>query len=326
MYSIGLDVSKSTINVYIPKGELDLVIDNNTKSIKQLYSKIKKLYKKEIDNLVFIFEPTANYSFILKKFCSEKDIKCFIVNPKQSSNFLKALGERNKTDLNDARMLSKILSIASSEDIKVPIIDKTVEELNELLSYYKLLIKQKLKCKNHLESVSAKSSSSLVIKELKKQIKEFEKQEKYILLELQKVVKNDERLYESYNNIKTIKGVGDISALVLLHHFIKYPNANQREIVSLAGLDPIIKQSGTTLKGKTRISKAGSKLCRGTLFMAAMVAAQCNDEIKIFYNRLKENGKATRVVQTAVMRKIIIIAHSLYKNKEDYDPLKHKNI
>jgi len=74
MYSIGLDVSKSTINVYIPKTNLDLVINNDLKSIKSLYAKLKKLYKKEIDKLVFIFEPTGNYSYALKVFCSEKNI------------------------------------------------------------------------------------------------------------------------------------------------------------------------------------------------------------------------------------------------------------
>lgn len=325
MYSIGLDISKSTINVYIPKNDLDLVIDNSLKSIKSLYSKLKKLYQKDIDKLAFIFEPTANYSTTLKYFCSENRIKCFIVNPKQSSNFSKALGERNKTDLTDARVLSKMESIALKEDIKVPIINVLVEELNELVSYYRLLTKQKLQNKNHLEALLAKFESSIVIKELKKEILNLEKKEKMIIKKIIDLIKKDEKLYQDFNNIKTIKGIGDLSAIVLLHHFIKYPNANQREIISLAGLDPICKESGTSLKKKTKISKAGSKICRSTLFMASLVSIQFNEEIKLFYTRLKNNGKHTTVAQIAVMRKLIIIAHSLYKNNQTYNPLKYKS-
>ena len=70
---------------------------------------------------------------------------------------------------------------------------------------------------------------------------------------------------------------------------------------------------------RSRISKAGSRLYRGALFMSAMVAIRFNDEIKVFYNRLKDNGKHTTVAQVAVIKKLIIIAHSLYKNDCAYD-------
>ena len=62
-----------------------------------------------------------------------------------------------------------------------------------------------------------------------------------------------------------------------MHLFISYPNANENQIDSLTGLDPIIKESGTSLKTKARISKAGIKLYRGSLFMATMVAIKFNE-------------------------------------------------
>ena len=65
MYSIGIDVSKSSLNIHIPKNNLDLEIDNNIKSLKALYSKLKKIYKKEIDKLTFVYEPTGSYSALL---------------------------------------------------------------------------------------------------------------------------------------------------------------------------------------------------------------------------------------------------------------------
>ena len=121
MYSIGLDVSKSTINCYVSNGEIDLVIDNNEISLNQFYLKLKKIYKKDIDKIVFIFEPTGSYSSLLKRFCTKKSIKAFIVNPKQSYNFAKAIAQRNKSDKIDSQVLSKMISIATNSDIKVPV-------------------------------------------------------------------------------------------------------------------------------------------------------------------------------------------------------------
>jgi transposase len=87
-YCIGIDVSKATINVHISKNSQDLVLENSIKGFKSLYSKLKKIYKKEIENIIFIFEPTGSYSEALRKYCSEKQIKCFIINPKQFSNYV----------------------------------------------------------------------------------------------------------------------------------------------------------------------------------------------------------------------------------------------
>lgn len=58
--------------------------------------------------------------------------------------------------------------------------------------------------------------------------------------------------------------------------------------------------------------------------MSAMSATRFNDEIKDFFTRLKSAGKHTTVAQVAVMRKLIVIAHSLYKNDETYSVKKYK--
>lgn len=323
MYSIGLDVSKSTINVYVPINDLDMQISNDVKAIKSLYSKLKKLYKKDIDKLIFVFEPTGHYSNGLNKFCAEHEIKCFIINPKKSHNFAKAIGNRNKTDVIDAKMLSNSIVVAKQKEIKVPIVNPCVEEIKELITFYKLLIKQKVQCKNHLEAITVKDGSKYVSKTLTSKIKMLVKQEKETLTAIRKIIMKDKKLYNAFINIQTIKGVGEISSIILLHHFIRYPDSNQRQIVSLAGLDPTSKFSGTSVHGKSRISKSGSKLCRGILFMGCLVAIKHNEELKVFYNRLKENGKHSTVAQVAVMRKIIILAYAIYKNNEVYEPEKY---
>ncbi len=192
-----------------------------------------------------------------------------------------------------------------------------------MMGYYKIKLKQRIQLSNHLEALSAKSKQSFLVKRLQKEIKELKKIEVAISDEIYQIIAKNETLLKKYEAIISINGIGKIAAIVLIHLFIRYPNANQRQITSLVGLDPIIRESGTSIKGKSRISKAGGRLYRGTLFMAAMVATRHNQNLKLFYNRLKENGKHTTVAQIAVMRKLVIIAHSLFKSAELYDENKH---
>ena len=136
--SIGLDVSKETISVFIPINKLDYETDNTSDGLKKLNSKLKKLYKKDYNNLVFVYEPTGSYSDGLKKFCALKSIKTFAVNPKRSHNFAKASGNRSKTDINDARLLSSAIVLAKDDEIVIPTINPVVVSPIYLLLVYHL--------------------------------------------------------------------------------------------------------------------------------------------------------------------------------------------
>jgi transposase len=316
---IGIDVSKASINVHIPKNNQDLKLDNTLKSFKALYSKLKKIYKKEIGEVVFIFEPTGSYSEALRKYCFTQKIKCFIVNPKQFSNYAKALGVEVKNDMQDARVLSKAIALAKEGQIRIPHYDEDVELIKELMSYYKLIVKQTSQQKNHLEALISKEGSSYAIKALKKSINESKIKSEKIIDEIQNIINKNPQYKKSYENLTSIIGVGQKGAIALLHLFLKYPEANQRQITSLAGLNPVYRQSGTSIQSKYTISKTGSKLYRGMLFMGVFSAIRFDENFKSFYDRLIANGKHTTQAQIAVMRKIIITAHSLYKNDKRYD-------
>ena len=158
-----------------------------------------------------------------------------------------------------------------------------------------------------------------MINDLKKSLKQSKKKEQDILNKIKEIINSNKKLQKGFNNIKSITGIGDIGAIVLLHLFIKYPNANQRQIISLSGLDPIEKKSGTSVHKKSKISKAGSRVYRGSLFLGVLTAIRYDDNFRVFFERLKSNGKHTTLAQIAVMRKMIIIAHSLYKNDKQYD-------
>lgn len=315
---IGIDVSKATLNVHISKNSQDLQIGNTLGDVKKLYSKLKKLYKKEIEELIFIFEPTGSYSEMLRKFCADKSIKCFIINPKQFSNYSKALGVEVKNDEIDAKVLAQAIVLAKPHQIKVPAYDKDVEQIKELMSFYKFTTKQTSQLKNHLESLVSKEGDKFSIKELNKSIVASKDREKRILSQVHTMIQDNPNYKKVYENITSITGVGQIGGIALLHLFIKYPEANQRQITSLAGLNPIYKQSGSSLQSLSKISKSGSVFYRGALFMGVMTAIRYDENFKVFYDRLKANGKHTTQAQIAVMRKMILVAHSLYKKNHKY--------
>jgi transposase len=311
-------VSKSTLNVHISKNNQDIQIDNTLTDVKKLYSKLKKLYKKEIEELIFIFEPTGSYSELLRKFCADKQIKCFIVNPKQFSNYAKALGVEVKNDEVDARVLAQAITLAKPHQIKTPVYDADVEQIKELMSFYKFTTKQTAQLKGHLESLVAKDGDKFSIKELNKSTAASKEREKRILGQVHEMIQGNPTYKKAYDNITSIVGVGQIGGIALLHLFIKYPEANQRQITSLAGLNPVYKQSGSSLQTLSKISKSGSVFYRGALFMGVMTAIRYDENFKAFFTRLKANGKHTTQAQIAVMRKMILVAHSLYKNDQQY--------
>ncbi len=146
--------------------------------------------------------------------------------------------------------------------------------------------------------------------------------EKRLIDSLLELIRQTPSLQRKLDSITLFKGLGPAAGLVLLHLFLSYPDANRKQITALCGLDVVVAESGTSLRRRGRISKKGSKLYRGTLFMATMISIQHNPKKRAFYEWLKEKGKHSTAAQIAVMRKMVIIAHSLFKNESVYDPEK----
>ena len=326
MYNyIGIDISKSSLQIYIKHNDTDIELENSSKGLKQLYSKLKKTYK-DISSIVFIFEPTGSYSSLIQKFCYEKSIKCFIVKPSQSSAFAKTIKNRSKTDLIDSRMLYRMHKIAAENDIKIPSYDKELDSIKSYMTYYKSIVKERVSKNNQLEASLAKDDDMFVVKRLRAKIKALKKEEKEILDILLNLIKSNPIYAERFDAIVSFKGIGNVTGIVLFELFMKYKDASSKEIIALCGLDPIQISSGSSVKRKSCISKQGSRLVRSTLFMGVLIAINHNPHMRDFYDRLKHNGKHSTVAQIAVMRKMIVIAFSLFKNIQKYDINRYKSM
>ena len=317
---IGIDVAKSTLQVFIPKSESDIEIENSPEGLKKLYSKLKKRYRKSIEDIVFVYESTGSYSAILEHYCQSQSIKCFKVGAYQSASFSKVFKNRSKTDKLDARMLSQMHILAKEEDIKVPSRDVKAHQIRSLIKYYQSLIKEERRKANYLEAATYNLEDGYVLKKVKRKITQLQKEQVEVIGKIMEIIQGNPEYLEAYNNIISIKGIGEKSAIILLYLFLRYPNASRQQLTALCGLDPIQRSSGTSVQHKERISKQGLSLIRDILFMPTMIAVRYNDEMKMIYERLVDHGKPKMVAQMAVMRKIILLAHSLYKNKQQYDP------
>jgi len=320
---IGIDIAKSTLQIYIPLNNMDLELENSPDGLKKLYSKLKKYYKKNIDEIVFVYESTGSYSTILESYCEKQKIKCFKVGAYQSSSFAKTIKNRNKTDKVDARMLSRMQILAQPNDIKVPYRDAKAHQIRSLMKYYQSLIKEENRLSNYLEAATYNLEDDYVLNKVQKKVTNLKKEQDTIISKILKIIKDNKDYKQAYDNITSIKGVGEKSGIILLYLFLRYPNASRQHITALSGLDPIKKESGTSVNKKSRISKQGLSLVRSILFMPVMTAVVFNDEMKYFYDKLLSRGKCKSLAQIAVMRKIILLAHSLYKNNEKYNPEKY---
>ena len=316
---IGIDVAKVTLQIYIPKNNLDIEIKNTGSGLKSLYSKLKKQYKKEINNVVFIYESTGAYSTILEHFAEKNKIKCFKVGAYQSASFAKVIKNRSKTDLVDARMLSQMYILAKEKDIKIPVRDENAHQIRSYIKYYQSLVKDEIRAKNYLEASTFNLEDRFVLKRVEKRIKSLQAEQVDIISKTMEIINANEKYKKAYENITSIKGIGEKSGIILLYLFLRYPNASRQHITALCGLDPIQRSSGTSVQHKERISKQGLSLIRAILFMPTLVTIQHNKEMKFIYDRLVNRGKPKSLAQIAVMRKIILLAHSLYKNDEQYD-------
>jgi len=322
---IGIDVSKSSLQCYFSEQDEELSLENSPNGLRLLGRRCKAYRKRGIEPII-IFEPTGSYSHALRRYCAKEKIACFIVNPRQSANFLKALGERNKSDRVDAKMLSKMHVLAKEGEIAVPVIHESYEKFKEYMSYYKLVQKERVRLNNHLEAARAKGSDRFLIRRLRNRVEALKKEEKLVLEKMLQLIYRDETLHRKFTAITSLKGIGPVAGVFLLHLFLSYPDSNRKQITALCGLDVVTAQSGTSVRKKGRISKKGSRFYRGALFMAVLVAIRHNPQIESFYKRLKERGKHTTVAQIAVMRKMVLITHALYKNETLYDPQRYHPI
>jgi len=203
------------------------------------------------------------------------------VNPKKSANFAKVVGNRSKTDVIYAQMLYSFRLLLKEREFSIPKTDEIAEQLGAYLGSYEMIQKTRTMLSNHLQSLEYKSGVTRKLKDsLEKELKHLGTMEDQLENEMEAVAEDHEETREALHNLLSMNGIGVISAMGLLYLFRKYPGANRNEITALAGLDPVRRQSGSSLNGGRKISRAGDPMLRKVLYLACMNSIQHNECIQ----------------------------------------------
>ena len=308
---IGIDISKATLDVY--DGKKSYKFENNENGFKHIVALVE-----DIKNAILIFEPTGIYSYALTGYCSKRKIQVVMVGPKESRDFARSLKVRSKTDKIDAKVLYKYQSHVEPKMVKVPNVNHQAIKIQEMLNAYESLQSSKQRFKNQIESTSKLNKD--LVRTLNRLIDNLDTEAQKLFNKIELLLLKDTEIKESYDAISNIPSIGQKSALYLCAFFLKYPLANAKEMTALLGLDPMLKDSGT-FRGKQRISKHGGQQIRNLLYLPTLCAIQHNSRIKKFYEGLTARAKTKKLAVIAAMRKLILMAFSIFKSKEEYQPL-----
>ena len=279
------------------------------------------LQSKNITSAHACLEATGNYGLRLAEWLSERDFVVSIVNPVIIKGFAQSQLTRNKTDGVDAKLIARFTQVLNPVTW-IP----TKAEVRELRDWVdrcenlKAILAQE---KNRLEmqnNEGVRQHIEMHITWLEKELHELNQ------AILQKIDK-DPDLKGTNTLLQSIPGIGEKTSATFLAYidFERFKSA--KEISAFIGVNPRQCTSGTSIRGRTRLSKTGNAHLRKSLYMPSLTAIRFNSTIKNFATQLAKNGKTKMVIIGAVMRKMVHIMYGVLKNGQAFDPAYaiHKN-
>lgn len=303
---VGIDVSKKQLDVAThPSGE-SWSVANDEAGVGGL---IERLSKEPVESLVV--EATGGYESLVVTHAAACGLPLSVVNPRQVRAFARATGRLAKTDRIDAQVLA-----AFAEAIRPavrPLKDEATQELEALVTRRRQLVAMLSTEKNRLHGVS-----KALRRDLKAHIQWLERRIRDTDNRLKLRVKDSEVWRVNDDLLRSVPGVGRVSAFTLMANLPELGSLSRRQIAALVGVAPFNRDSGT-LRGR-RTVWGGRSQVRAVLYMAAVSAMRCNPVIGAFYRRLINAGKPTKVALTACMRKLLTILNAIVRTQTPWQP------
>jgi transposase len=270
-----------------------------------------------------VLESTGVYSIDLAIMLHKyPGIEVMMVNPQASRNFSKALSNRCKNDRIDAEMLREFARRMEFVPFVPP--SPHIYALRALSRKIKTIQEHSTKEKNRLKAYEfTKTSPREIIRITRKIIRNNVKANEVLTDAAMKIIRDDPMLHRKYELLVSIKGIAQTSAVQILGELAVYAfYLSAKQMVALAGLDPVEYQSGSSVNKRKSISKKGSRYLRHALYMPALVAIRHDPDIRAFYSRLIAKGKKPKVAVIAVMRKLLHAMAGMFIRDEIFDGAK----
>jgi transposase len=324
--SVGIDISKATFTACVCKrdqtGEEDLSEVVQFKNLTTGFNQFVKWSRKITDpsvEVIFVMEATGVYYENLAHHLHKLKQPVSVLLPNKVKHFGKSLNVKTKTDQVDARIIARLGAERRLSPWYPP--PEVFKQLRDLTRGYTELMKERTVFKNRLDAMSSGYKPlAVIMKSHKAIIKKLEEQLDKIKGEIERLIYSEEWLASKVDKVLTIKGVGLMTVATILAETQGFELVqNIRQLCSYAGYDVVQRESGTSVMGKTRISKKGNSWIRGALHFPALVASRHNPVLKKTYLRINKSKASKMVGVTAIQRKILILIYTLWKKDEIFD-------
>lgn len=321
MYQLGIDVSKKTLDICLMlegiRGQLKTKrIKNDFRAVHTINAWLQK-HDCALCDVHIIMEATGVYHELLATGLHLAGGKVSLANPHRTREFARGMDILTKTDKVDAWMLACYGALKKPDAWTPPA--EEIRHLSALLKRRDLLVTDATREKNRLEKYRATHTPHVVIVSAENMLRRLNDELSEIELMLKQHVERHVFLKEDYELLTSIKSVGPqlgLNMLVILrsHHF-----RNAEQVAAFLGVAPVEKRSGTSVRGRARMSKIGPPEMRAKLYLAALCGLRFNIAMKSMYERLCLNGKAKMVAIGALMRKLIHWCFGVLKSRQPFD-------
>ena len=308
---IGIDISKDSFDAWFPeKGHL--CFDNSTKGFRS--------FNKNLNSSKdwCVMEATGSYYQQLAVYLHSNGITVSVVNPMVVKRFIQMKLQRNKTDKSDCKMIYKYAT-----EQKLQPWEPQPEYINQcklLNSSIEVYFKQSTALKNKLHSLQSQGyASGNIVRSLNRQIKSIGKEIVLFEQEIECLIKQNAG--QMLTNISSIPGIGQKTAMLLISNTNAFSSFDtHKQVRSFFGIAPTERTSGSSIRGRSRISKAGNPAIRVNLFLCSFTACKVNSQCSSLYVRLVDKGKSKKLALVAVSNKLLKQAFAVAKSGIPYDP------
>ncbi len=313
---LGIDIAKLKFNVCLINinGKLKhKVFPNNPPGFEQLK---QWLSKQGVERVHACLEATGTYGEALALFLHQAGHAVSVINPAAIKAFAQSRLSRTKTDRVDAELIARFCQAQEPPRWTPPAVE--VRELQALVRRLESLIEMRVMEENRL-------SSGITVEVVRRSVEE-------LLNHLNEQIKHCEELIRQHIDkhpglkrqselLDSIPGIAEPTAAALLAEITDIKQySSARQVAAYAGLVPRERQSGTSVRGRTRLSKIGNARLRRALYFPAITALRCSPFFQAWAKGLQERGKSKMSVICAVMRKLIHLAYGVLKTGKPFDP------
>ena len=305
----GLDISKDSFDVY--GGALGHKSYPNTKEGFRSFSKVLGA------DSYCVMEATGCYHHKLCTFLHGKGVRLSVLNPVVIKRFIQMKLKRIKTDKSDAFM---IYTYACEQPLEQwhPEAEYIVRS-KELLSLIQAYSRQSTALKNKRHALEQRGEKrGVLLSSIKRQLRQLDKEKALLEKALESLIRSHEP--HLFSRLTTIPGIGKRTAILLMVVTSNFETfGTYKQVSSYLGLAPNERSSGSSIRGRSRISKTGDGLLRNHLFMCSFTACIHNAQCKALYDRIVAKGKSKKLALIAVCNKLIKQAFAIAKSGLPYD-------